>query len=190
MALISFAVTAQLISALVFAYAKPLVNAYAKTGSHDEAHMLHLKQCSQRRLKSAKAKVFPGLSNKNFGLKAYMWTLPDHQGDSLKWALKFLKKHTTFYNFRKSPWNEFLILLYNLYILKNLPEMKEKLPWFPFYTYHMYHVSLVMRKPAFCICENKDADQLRGNCEADQRLCFSYTDSTIPLLPKTEISSL
>ena len=24
-----------------------------------------------------------------------------------------------------------------------------------------------MRKPAFCICENKDADQLRGNREAD-----------------------
>ena len=48
----------------------------------------------------------------------------------------------------------------------------------------------VMRKPAFCICENKDADQLRGNCEADQRLCFRYTDTTIPLLPKSEISSL
>ena len=46
-----------------------------------------------------------------------------------------------------------------------------------------------MRKPAFCICENKDADQLRGNCEADQRLCFRYTDSTIPLLPKSKISS-
>ena len=47
-----------------------------------------------------------------------------------------------------------------------------------------------MRKPAFCICENKDADQLRGNSEADQRLCFRYTDSTIPLLPKSGISSL
>ena len=45
-------------------------------------------------------------------------------------------------------------------------------------------MSLVMRKPAFCICENKDADQLRGNREADQRLCFRYTDSAIPLLPK------
>ena len=43
-----------------------------------------------------------------------------------------------------------------------------------------------MRKPAFCICENKDADQLRGNREADQRLCFRYTDSTIHLLPKYE----
>ena len=31
-----------------------------------------------------------------------------------------------------------------------------------------------MRKPAFCICENKGADQLRGNREADQRLCFRY----------------
>ena len=38
-----------------------------------------------------------------------------------------------------------------------------------------------MRKPAFCICENKDADQLRGNREADQRPCFPYKDSTIPL---------
>ena len=43
-----------------------------------------------------------------------------------------------------------------------------------------------MRKPAFCKCENKDADQLRGNREADQRLCFRCTDSTIPLLPKSE----
>ena len=45
-----------------------------------------------------------------------------------------------------------------------------------------------MRKPAFAyIYENKDADQLRGNHEADQRLYFRYTDSTIPLPPKSEI---
>ena len=44
-----------------------------------------------------------------------------------------------------------------------------------------------MRKPTFCICENKDADQLRGNREADQRLCFRYTDSAIPPLSKSEI---
>ena len=49
------------------------------------------------------------------------------------------------------------------------------------------YMSLVMRKPVFCMCENKDADQLRSNREADQRLCFRYTDSTIPLLPKSEI---
>ena len=47
-----------------------------------------------------------------------------------------------------------------------------------------------MRKPTFCICENKDADQLRGNREADQRLCFCYLDSMIPILSKSEISSL
>ena len=38
-----------------------------------------------------------------------------------------------------------------------------------------------MRTPFFCICENKDADQLRCVREADQRLSFGYTDSTIPL---------
>ena len=52
------------------------------------------------------------------------------------------------------------------------------------------HMSLVMRKPAFCICENKDADQLRSNCAPDQRLCFRYMNSTIILLSKSEISSL
>ena len=47
-----------------------------------------------------------------------------------------------------------------------------------------------MRKPTFCICENKDADQLRGDREADQRLCFRYKDSTIPLLSKSEFKHL
>ena len=52
------------------------------------------------------------------------------------------------------------------------------------------NVSRVVRKPAFCICENKDADQLRGNREADQRLCFRHIDSAIFLLSISEISSL
>ena len=52
------------------------------------------------------------------------------------------------------------------------------------------NLSLVVRKPAVCICKNKDIDQLHGNREADQRLCFRYTDTTIPLLSKSEISSL
>ena len=47
-----------------------------------------------------------------------------------------------------------------------------------------------MRKPAFCTCENKDADQLHGDRKADQRLCFRYIDSTMPRLSKFEISSL
>ena len=50
-------------------------------------------------------------------------------------------------------------------------------------------MSPIMRKPMFCICENKDADQLRGNPEADQRLCFRYIDSTIPLLSKSEVQA-
>ena len=41
-------------------------------------------------------------------------------------------------------------------------------------------ISRVMGKPTFCICENKDADQL----------CFRCIDSTIPLISKSEISSL
>ena len=48
-----------------------------------------------------------------------------------------------------------------------------------------------MRKPAFCISENisenKDADQLRSYCAADQRLCFRYIDTTIPLLSISDI---
>ena len=47
-----------------------------------------------------------------------------------------------------------------------------------------------MGKPIVCIGENKGADQLRSNCEADQHLCFRYKDSTIPLLSKSKISSL
>ena len=59
------------------------------------------------------------------------------------------------------------------------------------YSFHGFsYMSRVMRKQTFCICENKDADQLRGNREADQRLCFRYIDCTIPLLSKSQISSL
>ena len=49
-----------------------------------------------------------------------------------------------------------------------------------------------MGKPTISIGENKGADQLRSNFEADQRLCFRYTDSTIPplLIPKFRASSL
>ena len=40
------------------------------------------------------------------------------------------------------------------------------------------------------IHENKGADQPHSNCEADQRLCFHYIGSTIPLLSKSKISRL
>ena len=52
------------------------------------------------------------------------------------------------------------------------------------------HMSRVMRKPTFCICENKGADQLLGNRKADQPLCFCYIESTITLLSKSETSTL
>ena len=58
------------------------------------------------------------------------------------------------------------------------------------YVYVNQILSSIMRKLTFCICKNKDADQLRGNREADQRLCFRYIDSTIPPLPKYEIFGL
>ena len=51
------------------------------------------------------------------------------------------------------------------------------------------YMSRHMGKPTICIGENKDADQLRGNREADQRLCFRYSDSTIPPLLNSKISS-
>ena len=53
------------------------------------------------------------------------------------------------------------------------------------------HLSLVMRKPALCICENTDADQLRRNREADQRLCFAtqIVQSLYFLSPKFQVSS-
>ena len=54
----------------------------------------------------------------------------------------------------------------------------------------LYYMSCLVGKPTICIGENKDADQLRGNREADQRLCFRYSDSTVPLLLKSKISSL
>ena len=47
----------------------------------------------------------------------------------------------------------------------------------------------VVRKQNYCLCENKGTDQLSSYCTADLRLCFRYTDSTIQLFPKSQISS-
>ena len=43
-----------------------------------------------------------------------------------------------------------------------------------------------MRKPDLCIFENKCVEQLRGDSATDQRLCFRYIVSIIPLLPVSE----
>ena len=53
----------------------------------------------------------------------------------------------------------------------------------------VFYMSHVMRKPALCLCENKGADQLGGNCAADKHLCF-HIHSTISQLALSEISSL
>ena len=37
---------------------------------------------------------------------------------------------------------------------------------------YTYYMSQVMRKPALCICENKDTGQLHGDHAADQHLWF------------------
>ena len=46
------------------------------------------------------------------------------------------------------------------------------------------------RKTGFRHMGKQDTDQLRGNREADQRLCLRYTDSIIPLLPKFSLAFL
>ena len=69
---------------------------------------------------------------------AYMWTLPDLQGGSLKWALKFLLKRNTFYNNFKSLSYELRIFLYILYIFHKPPWNERKISLMPFETYHMY----------------------------------------------------
>ena len=51
------------------------------------------------------------------------------------------------------------------------------------------NLSRDIRKSAFCICENKGANQLNvSNCAADQRLCFRYmhVDCTVPLPSKSK----
>ena len=37
-------------------------------------------------------------------------------------------------------------------------------------------------KTIFCECVKKGPDRLHGNRAADQRICFRYINSTIPLL--------
>ena len=51
-------------------------------------------------------------------------------------------------------------------------------------TVKQYNLSLVMRKPAFCICENKDADQLRAFVFATRIVQPLYF-----LNPKFQVSS-
>ena len=47
-----------------------------------------------------------------------------------------------------------------------------------------------MRSRLFAYARTRRRSADRGNREADRRLCFSYTDSAVSLLPKYEISCL
>ena len=51
-------------------------------------------------------------------------------------------------------------------------------------------LSRVMRKPAFCICENNDADRLCTVTAQMVSAFFRHIDCTLPPLYKSEISSL
>ena len=52
-------------------------------------------------------------------------------------------------------------------------------------------MSLVVRKPAFCICENKDADQLRGAAKLISAFVFAtwIVQSLLHLNPKFQASN-
>ena len=85
-----------------------------------------------------------------------------------------------------APGAKTLILLYSfpLFVCENLNirAYNDSFLQFP--------MSCVVGKPAFSICENKGADQLRSSHAADQRLCFRLTDSTSSLLPEYEFLSI
>ena len=78
--------------------------------------------------------------------------------------------------------------------IDDVSSRKDGHDWVRTFCHWQSFMSRVMRKPAFCVCKNKGADQLRGTHAAyrtaDQHICFCLIDCTIPLLPKSEISSL
>ena len=55
-----------------------------------------------------------------------------------------------------------------------------------------HNLSRLMGKPTICICENKDADQLRGNREADHAFVFAkwIVQFLLYLYPKFQASSI
>ena len=55
--------------------------------------------------------------------------------------------------------------------------------------FQKHHMSQVMRKPDFAYTKTKPQISC-SHCTADQCICICYMDSTLPLLLKSEISSL
>ena len=54
------------------------------------------------------------------------------------------------------------------------------------------HETYVARREKTNVLHMRKQTQIRrrGNRESDQRLCFRYLDRTIPIFPKSKISSL
>ena len=117
-----------------------------------------------------------------------IWNL--HKIRNLKTSLYLKQCHIALCFILMSFSKNFNMIVPDRIYSNQLQLIKELVYHQPVTNSRLYYMSCVVRKPDFCICENKDADQLRGNREADQRLCFRYIDSTIPLLPIYEISSL
>ena len=84
----------------------------------------------------------------------------------------------------------FLLKIFMFYNFKNYCILHGRI--FVMHLYEPPHEKKTKKKKTICKCENKGADQLRSYCEADQRLCFRYSDSTIHPLhtPKFQASSL
>ena len=79
-----------------------------------------------------------------------------------------------------------------MFISRYISRTKFQIRRITFYNrFHHYQMSRVMRKPAFCIWENKDPDQLRSNLAADQRIVFAtqIVQSLFYLYPKFPASS-
>ena len=68
----------------------------------------------------------------------------------------------------------------------NIRLLSIQIPVWEQLSFRSMEMSRLMRKPTIYIFKTKGADQLRSYCEADQHLCFRYTDSTISLLSKSK----
>ena len=94
------------------------------------------------------------------------------------YSFSFIIKIESFYNV--AVWLH-LVTTYTLCVSSGLnwQSVSDCYIHVPYNVIELFHMSRVMRKRDYCLCENKGADQRR---------CFRYTDSTIPLLLKIGIS--
>ena len=58
------------------------------------------------------------------------------------------------------------------------------------FSHNEAQLSLVIRKPAFCLCENKGTNQLHSNYAAEQHLWFCYVANTNPQLSSTFVFAM